>query len=119
MAKKVLVIDDDPLIRDLVDVTLRSAGFEVSGAPNGNAAMQLLEHETPDAILVDMRMPIMDGRTFLREYHKSAQHHVPVVVFTAAANEATPEDVDGASGVLGKPFELDELIKTVEAVTSL
>jgi urea transport system substrate-binding protein len=110
----VLVIDDDPDMRDVVSQALEAFDHRVTTASNGEEGLAQLEHGLPDLILLDMRMPVMDGWTFAAELHRRYDDQVPVVVCTAAEDTASRAREVGAVGALGKPFELDELLQLVE-----
>lgn len=110
----VLVIDDDPDMRDVVSQALESFDFEVSTASNGADGLAMLERRLPDLILLDMRMPAMDGWTFASELHRRYGEQVPVVVCTAAEDTARRAREVGAVDALGKPFELDDLLRLAE-----
>jgi CheY-like chemotaxis protein len=110
----VLVVDDDPSLRDLIEWGLSDLGYRVATAENGAAALQAVRQEMPCVILLDMRMPIMDGWTFARQYRRLPGPHAPIVVVTAARDAAERAGEVNAAGYLAKPFELDELIRTVE-----
>jgi DNA-binding response OmpR family regulator/nitrogen-specific signal transduction histidine kinase len=80
----VLVVDDDPAMREIVERTLRSAGYQVATASNGQEGLQLLEARNPGLIVLDLMMPEMDGFEFLRRLKENPRHgHLPVVVATA------------------------------------
>jgi DNA-binding response OmpR family regulator len=110
----VLVVDDDPDIVEVMTLTLEMAGYRVTQASNGLRALRALELELPQLILLDMRMPVMDGWTFARELHALHGQRVPIVVITAAEDARLRALEVGADGFLGKPFEVDELLATVE-----
>lgn len=110
----VLVIDDDPDMRDVVSQALEAFDHRVSTASNGEEGLALLERGLPDLIILDMRMPVMDGWAFAAEFHKRYDGQVPVVVCTAAEDTASRAREVGAVGALGKPFELDDLLRLVE-----
>ncbi len=82
----VLVVDDDPDLRDLVAMTLESDDLEIECAANGLEALAVLERKRPDLILLDMKMPIMDGWEFCRQV--AGTDHPPIAVVTAAADPA-------------------------------
>ena len=112
--RTVLVIDDDPDIRDLVQLGLEDEGYRVLTAPHGQAALELLGRSPVDLILLDMRMPVMDGWTFARVYRQQTASRVPIVVVTAAQDAASRSAEIAAEGHIAKPFGLAELRATVE-----
>ena len=113
---RILVVDDDESISEFVGWVLSDEGHEVTVAPNGAAALRLLEELRPDVILLDMRMPVMDGWEFARAYHEreARRPHVPLVVLTAAQDAARSAREIGADGYLGKPFDVADLLATVK-----
>jgi chemotaxis protein histidine kinase CheA len=84
--RRVLVVDDSPIVRDLLCELLGSAGLSVSIAPEGRTALQMLELERPDAVLTDLDMPVMDGLALLREIRARWQD-LPVVVLSTRGSE--------------------------------
>ena len=111
---RVLVVEDDRLLWALVSDVLSDEGFDVRTAANGQEALDVLESWIPDVILLDLMMPVMNGPAFrsVQKNHPTIAE-IPVIVMSAAANlEAETNDLDPA-GVLGKPFDLDDLISTV------
>jgi CheY-like chemotaxis protein len=110
----VLVVDDDPGLRDLINWGLSDLGYRVATAENGATALEAVRQEAPSLILLDMRMPIMDGWSFARQYQALPGPHAPIIVITAARDAAAWADEVKAAAYLGKPFELDELARTVE-----
>ena len=109
----VLVVDDDPDIRLIVRETLEDEGCTVAEAPDGAAALEIARREQPAVILLDMKMPVMDGWTFAAAYRELPQPRAPVVVITAAQDAATRAVEVGADAHLGKPFDLDDLLRVV------
>lgn len=110
---RILVVEDDDGIRDLVDLVLSTAGYEVLTAPNGAAALQLVGQARPDLVLLDMRMPVMDGWEFARQYRARPEPPAPILVLTAARDAAARAAEIDANGYLGKPFDLQELLALV------
>lgn len=109
----VLVVDDDDDIRTLVASVLEDEGFAVTTAADGVDALASIERAMPDVILLDMKMPRMDGPTFAREFHARFRGSAKIVVFTAAENAKRRAADVGADDVVGKPFDIDALVKTV------
>jgi two-component system chemotaxis response regulator CheY len=112
-AERILIVDDDESIRQIVRICLTDEGYEVYEAPNGQVALNTLRELTPSLILLDLRMPVMDGWEFARAYEKMPGPRAPVVAFVAALNaEQDCADLD-AAGILAKPFDLDDLLGAV------
>jgi CheY-like chemotaxis protein len=112
----VLVIEDDPDMRGLLVLMLEDRGHRVLAASDGREGLDVLRHETPDLILLDMKMPVMDGWEFARRYREAHEEPSPIVVMTAAEDPRLRAEEVGAAGWLGKPVELDRLYATIEAV---
>jgi two-component system, chemotaxis family, chemotaxis protein CheY len=111
--ERILIVDDDESIRLIVRLCLADEGYCVAEASNGDAALRVLAEFDPDLILLDLRMPIMDGWEFARRYHVMPGHHAPIVAFVAALNAAQECEGIEAAGILSKPFDLDELLGAV------
>ncbi|PTL85681.1 response regulator [Vitiosangium sp. GDMCC 1.1324] len=105
----ILVVDDDPDLREVVTLMLEAAGYRVRQAENGQIALERIKEELPGLILLDMKMPVMDGWSFAAEFHARYAHRVPIVVITAAEDARHRAREVEAEGWIGKPFELDEL----------
>ncbi|HEX5480093.1 MAG TPA: response regulator [Dehalococcoidia bacterium] len=107
----VLVVDDDPAIVRLLKLTLRGGGFDVTGASNGEEALEEVDRHAPEAIVLDIDMPVMNGREFYERLR--ARHiHIPVVILSAYNPRRVQREL-GAQAYIGKPFEPDELIDIV------
>jgi CheY-like chemotaxis protein len=112
---RVLVVDDEPDVRLVARLILEAAGFEVSEAPNGEGALAALEAElAPDVVLLDVRMPGVDGWEVLRTVRAGIDGGPPVIVFTADAGARVemPSDADTEHFIV-KPFEPDQLLALV------
>lgn len=108
-----LVVDDDADIRDFMELGLRDAGYRVLSADNGSAALDVLSSDASDLILLDMRMPVMDGWAFARAYRERPSPRAPIVVVSAAVDAARRAAEIGADGYLAKPFDLNDLTEAV------
>jgi two-component system chemotaxis response regulator CheY len=111
--KRILIVDDDESIRDMIEIVLSAEGYAVRTAPHGQAALELVEEAPPTLILLDMRMPVLDGWGFARVYRQRPGPHAPIVVLTAARDAAARAAEIQADGYLGKPFNLGELLDLV------
>jgi len=108
----ILVVDDDPTILAAVSEALDLEGFPVVTATNGAEALVAVDRDQPSLVLLDMRMPVLDGWGFMHAIRERGVD-VTVVVMTAAADARRWGREIGAQGVLAKPFELDELVGAV------
>ena len=111
----VLVVDDDPSIRTTVSDVLDLEGYEVVTAANGAEALERLEHDHPFVVLLDMRMPVMDGWGFARAVADRGMKP-RILVMTAADNARAWAEEIGADGYVAKPFDLNDLISAIEQV---
>jgi CheY-like chemotaxis protein len=109
--KRVLVVDDDASIRELLATALAEDGYEVVPASNGQDALSVCEHWRPDVIVLDLMMPVMDGWTFAKRLHE--RDEIPIVVLSAANDLERHAKAVGATDVIGKPFDLDQLLPKV------
>jgi DNA-binding response OmpR family regulator len=113
--RRVLVVDDDADLVTMVEILLDEAGYRVDTAYDGQQALDRVALEMPDLILLDMKMPGMDGWSFAREFHARHDNHAPIIVFTAAEDARQRAEEIGARSFIGKPFEIDDLIAIVDA----
>jgi two-component system, chemotaxis family, chemotaxis protein CheY len=107
------VVEDDPTIRDLVAEALRDEGYPVVTASNGAEAVEVVEHERPSLVLLDMRMPVLDGWGFAQVMRERGVR-LPIVVMTAAEHAQYWCDEVGGDACLPKPFSIDALYDAVE-----
>ncbi|HEY8757105.1 MAG TPA: response regulator [Candidatus Limnocylindria bacterium] len=112
-ARPILVVDDDPEILAMLRDFLESEGLAVRTAANGAEALEALDHVAPALILLDMRMPVVDGWAFAERFHERALTY-PIVVMTAAESARRWAEEIGATGYIAKPFEVNELLETIE-----
>jgi two-component system chemotaxis response regulator CheY len=110
----VLIIDDDASILEMVSEVLVSEGYKTLGARDGKEALGVLERARPHVILLDMRMPVMDGWAFASALRKRGQQAPPVIVMTAAEDARRWAAEISAQGYLEKPFDLDDLLAVVK-----
>ena len=114
---RLLVVDDDADIVELLAASLRFSGFEVKTARNGQDALAVAASERPDLMLLDVMMPGIDGLTVVRRLRESG-NRVPVVLLTA--RDATEDRVSGltigADDYITKPFSLEEVVARIRAV---
>jgi len=111
--RPILVVDDDPTILATVSEVLDMEGFAVMTATNGAEALVAVDQTVPSLVLLDMRMPVLDGWGFMRAVRERGLT-LTVVVMTAAADARRWGREIGAEGVLAKPFDIDELVRAVQ-----
>jgi DNA-binding NtrC family response regulator len=114
MSHTILLVDDEPKLRDVLTVALSDMGYRTLSARSGREAIDVLQHEDVDLVLTDLRMSEMGGRELLRE-SKRLKPAVPVVLMTAysSVKDAVQAIKEGAFDYIGKPFEMDELGATL------
>lgn len=116
MALKILVVDDETSVTDLIGYNLEKAHYEVLVAHDGEAALQIAQEQNPDLILLDLMLPKIDGLDVCRELRKTSQ--VPIIMVTARGEES--DRVIGlelgADDYLCKPFSMRELMARIKAV---
>lgn len=108
----VLVVDDDSSIVSTVREVLKDEGYEVATAMDGQAALRRIDQDVPALVLLDMRMPIMDGWQFAAEVRRRGLD-LPIVVMTAAQDAQRWAGEIGADGYVSKPFDIDDLLGAV------
>jgi CheY-like chemotaxis protein len=112
--KRILVVDDDAGIRTFVSEALNSEGYVVVEAANGAEALAAVSTVQPDLILLDVRMPGVNGWEVLDELRSAAGPQTPVVVTTASYSGQDQALQSGAQGYLAKPFDLTALYECVD-----
>jgi two-component system chemotaxis response regulator CheY len=119
MAKKILIVDDSVMLRQMVSFTLKEAGFDVVEAEDGQKALDRLGTHSVDLIVTDLNMPIMDGITFMANARAlPATKYTPILMLTT---ESQPEmkqkgKAAGATGWLVKPFDPPKLLAVIAKV---
>ena len=118
MAKeKILVVDDEPDIVKTVSMRLKSSGYEVVTAKDGVQAVEVAMKEQPDLIVLDIRMPEMDGHGVAARLRDSIDTaFIPIIFLTASTTESDYQTAvgEGASKYVTKPFEPEELVAAIK-----
>ena len=110
---RILVVDDDDALCETLAELLEMEGYTVQTAGDGVRALYLTTQTPPNLVLLDMRMPVLDGWGFMQEMRKWGLD-VPVLLMTASEDMAYAADVFSPDGFVGKPFQLDELLPAIE-----
>ncbi|MBE9608799.1 response regulator [Chitinilyticum piscinae] len=119
MAKRVLTVDDSASIRQMVAFALKSAGYEVTEAPDGNAGLSQAKTQQFDLVLTDQNMPGMDGLTLIRNLRALPQYaSTPILMLTTEAGDSMKQQgrAVGATGWLVKPFDPQKLLEVTRKV---
>jgi DNA-binding response OmpR family regulator len=107
----VLVVDDDAAVLRILKVVLQEDGFTVTTASNGKEALGQLGDESPNAVVLDLEMPMMDGRTFFREMRMRG-FDTPVLILSAYDPRSAQRELH-AEACMNKPFDPEELVQRV------
>jgi CheY-like chemotaxis protein len=114
---RVLVVDDDASVRGVICSALMLEGYDVVAAGHGAAALEVIgsqPEDRPDVILLDVRMPVLDGPEFVRRYRETPGPHAALLLLTAADDPAGYTEALRADGFLAKPFDVGLLLEIVE-----
>ncbi|MBA4419849.1 MAG: DNA-binding response regulator [Anaerolinea sp.] len=115
-ANRILVVEDEPSVGEVVSLYLTRAGYDVVTVNDGRVAIEMLEKETPQLIVLDLMLPHVDGREILSRVRQRS--HVPVIILTALREESDRiAGLEmGADDYITKPFSPQELVSRVKAV---
>ncbi len=115
MAKKIVVVEDDPTVADMVQDVLKASGYDVSVCTEGGRALQTIEKVKPDLILLDLMLPGMDGHTIQAKMAEDDEKkNIPVIIVTALeTSKAMFRKFRQVVAFLPKPFELNDLREKV------
>ena len=117
--ERVLIVDDDPDIQRLISYNLLQAGFEVTTAQTGSAALASVQKHPPDLIILDLMLPDIDGMEVCRVLrHRETSGRIPILMLTARGEEVdrTKGLEAGADDYLVKPFSPEELVLRIKAI---
>jgi DNA-binding response OmpR family regulator len=118
--KKILVVDDDPYIREIIIIILELEGYNVSGLDNGAQVVNVVQQIRPDIVLLDVQLGDSDGRDICRELKEhSDTRAVPIIIISANHGWHTVLEKEcNADGFLAKPFEIKELVDHVKRLAA-
>lgn len=115
MPKKILTIDDDPIIVRFLTNIFQNNGYETASASSGPQGIETLKNEKPDLITLDLQMPEQWGPRFYQQLRKDKSlREIPIIVITGLSGGQ--HSIPKAAGYLSKPFDPDELMKMVKKV---
>ncbi len=119
MPKNILAVDDSRTMRDMLQLALSDAGFDVTLANDGHDGLEKLKESQPDVIITDINMPRMDGFKFIENVRKDKTHRVvPILVLTTenASTLKSRAQRAGATGWIVKPFDRNKLVSAIHRV---
>lgn len=119
MSKTILLVDDEPDIRFTARFMLEAEGYSLIEAPTGERALELLDETTPDAVLLDIRLPGIQGWDVL-DHVRTTKPGIPVVMMSAHSSGETMQRAmdEGSTAYLLKPFKQSELLRVLSEVTA-
>jgi len=111
---QILIVEDDPMIQDLLDEILQDEGFDTVVAADGQTGVELARADHPSLILMDIMLPVMDGAAAIRQLKADpATRTIPIIAMSAGATLVRHAEALPADDVLRKPFNLDVLLASV------
>ncbi len=116
VSKKILIVDDDPYIREIIMMILKLEGYNVAELDNGTAVINTVHEIRPDIVLLDIQLGDIDGRDICRELKQhSATRDIPVIIISGNQSwHAFLDNECNADGFLTKPFEMKELVDNIK-----
>lgn len=117
-AGPILVVEDDVAVQTMLFMALEDANYPVELARNGVEALAQLDTIRPRLILLDMRMPVMDGTTFLRTLYSQANYPIPPVIVMTAYREIDPAALEFGLPAINKPMNIESLLRLIEHYTA-
>jgi two-component system, chemotaxis family, chemotaxis protein CheY len=116
MEARVLVVDDEPQLREVIAEILAGEGYRVTTAADGAQGLERLRRERPDLIVLDLMMPVLDGWAFIEAARKMTGDAIPIVGISASMTGKLARRLHelGVRSCLAKPFEVDDLMRCVE-----
>lgn len=114
---RVLIVDDEVGFRDALALAIEDEGIDVWRAMNGQQALAILDTITPDVIVLDLHMPVMNGQTFLNVYRKRFATPAPVIICSTRQSDAKLANLSVAAKI-NKPVDIDELLDVIQNVAA-
>ncbi|HOX23480.1 MAG TPA: response regulator [Elusimicrobiales bacterium] len=118
MAKKILIVEDEPDLRGLTEIFLKRAGYETISCENGRDVFPILETDKPDLIIMDVMLPGMDGLSLSKALAADPEKSkIPLLAVTALTQtKMTFEQLPQCQGFISKPFDMEQLLQKVQQI---
>jgi two-component system OmpR family response regulator len=116
--RRVLVVDDEPNIADVLVMALEDEGYAVRTASDGRQALDVLRHWPPHVVLLDLMLPVLDGWSLLEEWQRQGLAPQARVVVVSAARRPPPVNSPRVAAIIPKPFDLNRVLVTVARLVS-
>ena len=114
--QRILVVDDDRDILEVIKYILEDSGYEVDTLSDGHNLLDKIREKTPDLLLLDIMLGNMDGRELCKTVKMSAAtHNIPIIMVSASHEITSFNTTDGPNGFIAKPFDIDDLLTTVQS----
>ena len=111
----ILVVEDDASLRLLLEALLTQEGYQVQAVRHGQAVLEAMQQDPPDLILLDLAMPVMDGRTVLATHRRRAARRTPVIVVSSQVDARQEQELlHQINDFLAKPFRVQDLVDCVK-----
>ena len=115
--KKVLIVDDEQQLALAIKIRLQSKGYQVTTASDGQQALALIEQESPDLVILDVLMPVLDGYSCLREINRRfGRGKIPIMILTARDRMKDLFELEGIEDYIIKPFDHEDLLLRIDRV---
>ncbi len=121
MTKTILTVDDSRMMREMLAMVLRNAGFSVVQAEDGEEALAVLEGSEPDVIITDINMPKLDGYGFIEGVRRHERHRATPILVLSTESDAEKKNrarAAGATGWIVKPFDAEALLGAIRRVSA-
>ncbi|UOQ45326.1 response regulator [Halobacillus salinarum] len=114
MTNKILIVDDQPGIRMLLEEILKSEGYEIVTAKTGKQACEMMEAEKPDLTIMDYNLPVMNGHEVLKTFDEMSAHN-PVIIITGSSEDSIKEHTQFSfvQEIIAKPFDIHKMKEVV------
>ena len=117
MPATVLIVANDPDMRDLISALLTEEGFQIVAVSDGVAALHIIRTRRPALAIIDLTMPVMDGRELIERLRQEPEPPLPIIAMSAALSSDSNDHIE-ADACLSKPFDLEELLEHVTYLIS-